>query len=104
MRRIFSSILAVLYATLFIVSPLVSAQATSGDDAPPAFDLVMPATATANEAFSVTVKALKPDGSINTSYVGSISFAVTPNTAGATIPYNLDLDPVVDPNDPTKNS
>lgn len=50
----------------------------------------MPATAKANEAFDVTVKALKPDGTTNVTYVGSIFFSVTPTDSGATIPANLD--------------
>jgi hypothetical protein len=67
------------------------------------FELTVPANAKVNEAFDVTVKALKADGSVNTAYVGSISFSVTPYMAGSKIPANLDLDPVPDPSDPSKN-
>lgn len=69
MRRLISSALAILYSILFSVSPLVSAQAANGDlSTPPVFELTIPATYTVNEAFDVTVKALKPDGTVNTTY------------------------------------
>jgi hypothetical protein len=51
--------------------------------------LVFPQTVRANEAFDVTVKALKPDGSINTTYEGSIFFSVDPSGSGAIIPSDL---------------
>lgn len=91
MRRFLSSITALLYTAVFIVSPVVVAQAAEWETPPPpAFDLVFPVTARANEAFDVTVKALKPDGTINTMYEGSIVFAVEPAGSGAIIPADLD--------------
>ncbi len=90
MRRFFSSIIAILYAALFVVSPLVSAQAATGDATSPLFELTVPATARANEAFDVTVKAKNTDGTINTKYEGGIFFSVTPDGSGATIPANIE--------------
>jgi len=75
---------------LFIVSPLVSAQAATGDATAPLFELTVPSTARANEAFDVTVKALKADGTINTTFTGGIFFSVTPGSSGATIPSNIE--------------
>lgn len=56
---------------------------------------MLPATARANEAFDVTVKALKPDGTINTTYEGSIYFDVSSDDSsdsGATIPADVNPD------------
>ncbi len=96
MRRLFSSVFLFIYVGLFVLSPFVSAQGTTTGDNAKTFELTVPATARANEAFSVTVKALKPDGSINTAYVWTIDFAVelgwVPNPAGSVIPNNIDGD------------
>lgn len=91
MRRFLSFTISLLYTAVFIGSPLVSAQGTNnGDATAPAFELIVPATARANEAFDVTVKALNSDGTTNTTYTGSISFSVSPLGSGATVPANID--------------
>lgn len=90
MQRILSSILTVFYIGVFLISPIVLAQDAGGDANSPLFELILPTSAIANEAFSVTVKAKNTDGTINTAYVGSIVFSVTPSGSGATIPANVD--------------
>lgn len=90
MRRFLSFTLTLLYTTVFIVSPSIFAQASTGDATSKMFELIVPTTARTNEAFDVTVKAKNPDGTINTTYEGSIFFAVSPRESGATIPADLD--------------
>lgn len=95
MRRFLSSAIALLYTAVFIISPAAIAQAAEWDATKPPFELVLPATARANEAFDVTVKALKPDGTINTTYEGSIYFDVSSDDSsdsGATIPADVNPD------------
>lgn len=68
MRRLLSFALIFTYTVLSSVSPLLFAQAAEGDPGADPFELIVPATARVNEAFDVTVKAKKPDGTINTTY------------------------------------
>jgi len=81
MRRFFSSVLLLSYTGLFLFSPFASAQVAKG-----AFDLIIPDTARVNEAIDVTVKALKPDASTNTTYEGSISFDIDKDPTSVTLP------------------
>ncbi len=91
MRRFLSSVLAILYSIVFLVSPLVNAQGTSNGDAsnPPVFELTIPTTYPANEAFDVTVKALKLDGTVNTTYEGSINFDIDKDASTVRFPHSL---------------
>jgi hypothetical protein len=68
MRRIFSSAFLVIYIGFLSLTPFVSAQGTPTGDATKTFELIMPATGRANEAFSLTVKALQLDGTVDTTY------------------------------------
>lgn len=72
MRRFLSVIIASLYTVFYVLSPVLFAQVANED----MFELIIPASARANEAFDVTVKALKADGTTNTAYAGSIAFEV----------------------------
>jgi hypothetical protein len=76
MRRVFSSILLLIFIGFFTLSPFVSAQGTATGDNAKTFEITLPATAIANENFDVTIRALKADGSTNTTFTGTIYFAV----------------------------
>lgn len=95
MRRLFSSAFLFIYIGFFIFSPFVSAQGAPTGDNAKTLEITLSATAIANENFDVTVRAVKPDGSTNTTFTGTIYFAVekawVPVSAGdnATIPYDI---------------
>lgn len=76
MRRLFSSAFLFIYIGFFIFSPFVSAQGAPTGDNAKTLEITLSATAIANENFDVTVRAVKPDGSTNTTFTGTIYFAV----------------------------